>query len=210
MKANDPLDDLIAKLPVPPPGEGARERALHRATIALQQNTGLPVTPAAGWFSRPWKGAITGALALMAVVAGIALWRSEKPGSAQKAVAWTMKTDRLMLGQIEALFGPQLNAVVLQAGAAPDIRLSDNPDSAMGHAQPLMIELMRGAEIIRVLGYSGRTVCLQLAGQKVCIEPLATGDGNVILAGDHFCWTPQDRGGQVDGYHLSAKLLPQS
>jgi hypothetical protein len=210
MKGNDPLADALAKLPVPAPSEGAQERALHRATVALRQNQADAAIPAGDLPWLRWKGVLVATLAIAMAVAAIAYWRSGKPMHAQDAVAWSLKTDRLMLRQIEALFGAQLSAVVVRSGAAPDIRLSDNAQSTMGQAQPLVIELMRGAEMIRVLGYSGRTVCLQLAGRKVCFEPLATGDGNVILAGSNFCWTSQDQDGQLNGYHVSAKLLPDS
>jgi hypothetical protein len=218
MKSDDPLGEALSKLPVPPASRVARERALHRATIALRQSLGCTdgrgsvalssAVEARRRFSSKWG--FIGALAMVMALAAAAFWRFDTTSQPQAIGAWSMKTDRMVLGQIEALFGSQLNAVVERAGAAPDIRLSEGSDGGAGHAQPLLIEFMRGADLIRVLGYSGRAVCVDLAGRRVCFEPLATGDGNVILAGDNFCWTPQDHDSQLSGYHVTATLLPNS
>jgi len=213
MKSEDPLAAALSGLPVPPATPGARERALHRATIALRQSgdvaDGSPPYArrrAAGRFGMRW--ALAGVFVMLA--AG-AFWRLERPRRTEEIARQSIEIDRTVLGQMKALFGAQLNAVVERAGAAPDIRLSDGAEEGeAGQSQPVLIEFTRGGDLIRVLGYSGRPVCVDLAGRRTCFEPLATGDGGIILSGNGFCWTPQDRGGEVSGYRVATRLLPNS
>jgi hypothetical protein len=218
MKTDDPLAAVLSGLQVPPPSPAARERALHRATIALRQSpagtddsASEPHHYTRRRFAITWSLAAT--LAMLFAFAVIAFWHFEKLRQIEALNTQSIDMDRTVLAQIEALFGSQLNAVVEHAGSAPDIRLAEDAmdgGNEGGHSQPVVVEFTRGADTIRVLGYSGRAVCVDLAGHRTCFEPLETGDGQVILAGKGFCWTPQNRATQLSGYRVATKLLSRS
>jgi len=226
MKPDDPLDASLSRLPVPPASPTARDRALHRATIALRQSAAGGYDPASApglsshEHGRLFAGGLrfaAGFAMLAALAAATILCRLEKPRQMREMRAGTApstpvdQVNQVMLGQIEALFGPQLNAVVEYAGKAPEIRLSEDAEAvAAGQSQPIVIEFKRGVETVRVLGFSGRTVSMELGGRQTRFEPLASGDGQVILSGESFCWTPQDRGAELHGYQISARLLSRS
>jgi hypothetical protein len=193
---------------------------VHRATIALRQSM-TPGTDADSGplfssretrrgYSRKW--ALAGSLAmLVGLVITTALWRTWQPRQTQADGTPSIAIDQTVLRQIKALFGPQLNAVIEYAGKAPDIRLTEGAEVGPGgQSQPVVIEFRRGGDTVRVLGFSGRTVCMQLAGRQTCFEPLATGDGGVIVTAERFCWTPQDSAAQLCGYQVSARLLSRS
>jgi hypothetical protein len=76
----------------------------------------------------------------------------------------------------------------------------------LADSQPLVVQLRRGAERLRVLSYSGRRVCLDLDGSRVCFDVLATADGGVLLAGTDFLWSPAHPV-RVAGYEIRARSL---
>jgi len=219
MRPGNPLDAAMGRLQVPQEDASARERALHRAAIALRQSgaatefaadAGDSVGEMRDGFGAKW--AILGSLgALIGLVLAIGFWQTGGPLGTEAGTTPRIGADEVLLGDIKALFGRQLNAVVEYAGKAPDIRLSEEAEPGLGgQLQPVLIEFRRGGDFVRVLGFSGRSVCLQLAGHETCLEPLATGDGGVIITTKRFCWTPQDRNAQLYGFQISAQLLSSS
>jgi len=212
MNAGDPLDTILPRLQVPLADPSAQGRALHRATIALRESDGAeyPSEPAPSLRKNRRDFALRWALPMLSVMLlAISSWLLER-GHYTETVGMgpSAAVDRVLLAQVQALFGSQLNAVVERADNAPDIRLAEDSGTGReGQAQPLVVELRRGAELVRVLGFSGRTVCVQLAGKLTCFEPLASGDGGVIVTAKRFCWTPQDNTAQLSGYQVTARLL---
>ncbi len=211
MKENDPLTAEMSKLRVPPPKPAAREHALHGARMALRQSPAFEAAVSSQGKGRSFvlNRGITGLLtALAALIVAVVVWRPERSGQIEALDARSTEIDRTVLGQIEALFGPRLKAVVEGPRAVPDVLLSDDAQGDAGLLQPVLIEFRRAGETVRVLGYSGRAVCIQLSGRQTRFEPLATGDGEVILSGEGFCWTPRDR--ELSGYRVAATLLSKS
>ena len=189
--------ELIRKLReliTPQPGEGVREKALHRARIALV-NPGDEV-PAAG-VSRGWLWLVARSAACVAVAAISALLfvRSHHAGGGE--------ADAKLLKEMEVLFPGQIDSVVTRGGQV-DLNLADAPDA--NSSQPLAVELRRDDQTIRVLTFSGRKVCLNLGGREECFETLVTGEGQVILSGDHFLWSTEDPKA-VDGFSVHAATL---
>ena len=95
----------------------------------------------------------------------------------------------------------------------PDIRLSaDAVDLVQpGLALPVLIESRRaGTETTRVSSYSGREICITFAGHRTCFEPLVTGRGDVIRAGERFCWRSNQPDSELDGYRITARPLSRS
>jgi hypothetical protein len=189
---DDLLKKRLAGLKVPAPDETARERALHRALVALKNApVELPRT------SRPflWRwAAVAGACAAVAI---LAVWQAGRPVGDELA-AW-----QRTLREVEMLFPGQVNAVIERDGAV-DLELSEGTSG--GTSQPVVVEFVRGASVLRVLSYSGRKVCVDLGEDRACFEPLITAEGRVILSGEDFLWTadhPVSRG----GYRVEARFL---
>jgi hypothetical protein len=66
--------------------------------------------------------------------------------------------------------------------------------------------MREGTNTIRVLTYSGRKVCIEIGGRQECFEPLVTGEGTVILSGDHFVWSDKDPQ-RIAGYKVEARTI---
>ena len=176
MKDGD-LPQRLAAFIAPPPTDAARHRARHRALIAFQK-AGAKAAPVSHDHTM-WR-VLAGAAALAAVAAII--WLATPP---ERVAAGTS-----VLAQIETLFPDQLDAVVERDGA---VQLALAPAPRPSSDQPVLVEFRRGASIVRVHSYSGRRVCIDLSGRPACFEALLSDAGQVIVAGDDFVWTPQDR-----------------
>lgn len=191
------LKERLKRLDVPMPDTTVRERTLHRSLIAFRhawkteevhERTGnLPV------FWR-WAAAVS-----VIGTASMALWLGGQSVFPKDALAKWGKTIR----QMEILFPGQLNAVIEHDG---DVELDLTAEPAMPSEQPVMVEISRGAHVLRVLSYSGRRVRVNLDGKNTCFEALVTGDGNVILTGDDFLWISRNLMPRA-GYRVEAHSL---
>jgi hypothetical protein len=187
---DDDLRQKLAALSVAPPDETARARARQRVLLAFgtPANRRQQRRAALGWTA--------GALAT-AVVLAVALFSWPQPATRSRP------DDAALLGQMETLFPGQLNAII-ERGANVQVDLAAAPGAASN--QPLWIEFRRGTDRIRVLGFSGRQVCVDFAGRRVCFEPLLDEHGAVILTGDDFIWTPDHRA-EMTGWKIAAATL---
>ncbi|AHF91132.1 hypothetical protein OPIT5_13865 [Opitutaceae bacterium TAV5] len=162
------------------------------------------------------------ALVATLVILGVFIWRPAGPSApgardGRNAAALPVDDAREMLAQVEKLFPGQLNAVIERNGA---VRIEVSEPSSiparssaatvtvapLTDSQPLVVQLQRGTERLRVLSYSGRSVCLDLNGSRVCFDVLATADGGVLLAGADFLWSPAHPV-RVAGYEIRARSL---
>lgn len=189
MKRNDL--DLLRDLPVPPPAEDARERALHRAVLAFhsrprevsdQASPAVMILQAAGF-----------SLAVFLVM----LWLLPSDRSGDLAV------QRRVLQEMGRVFPESLNAVIESPGGTEvDLASAGNEN----RDQPLLIEFSKQGRTVRVLSYSGRDVTLSIDGERISVEGLLTADGRVIVAGSDFVWTP-DKQARWEGYQIRACAL---
>lgn len=198
---DDPLKRALEKLRIPAADEAARARALHRAMTAFENRDVRDVSPertAPGW---RWfaAGAATAACVLALLVAR---WPHRDTDSAAHTAS-VDHADAKLLAEMETLFPGQLDAVIASGGEI-SIRLA--PERGAATPQRIAITLRRGASTVRVLAYSGRKVCLDLGGKRECFEPLLDADGQVILAGESFFWSPQNPSA-LDGYRVVARAL---
>jgi hypothetical protein len=213
MKPDDHLGEALRRLQAPPPDIVARDRALHRAIIALGAGRAASppaATPRAAVFNLP-RWALAGVAATLLFV--VALDATLTTGRREDQHLPALAAEHAVLFQMESLFGKQLDAIVESPDKAPDIHLSDDSSAAarLSLAQPVVIQFQRtGGGTTRVLSFSGRTVCVTLGGHRMCFEPLVTGRDEVILSGDAFCWTPEDSSRGFNGYQVTARLLPRS
>lgn len=190
----------LASMTPPPADEAARERALHRATVALAQPKDSE--EAAG--VRPVWRAAYGWVALCAVmlVAGLVMIRSSQP-----AVVTNGGADLRTLAQVEGLFPGQLNAVIERDGEVQlDLAGQSSPAAT---DQPVIVQLEAGGHRLRVLSYSGRSITLELKGARFTFEALVTSDGGVMLVGDDFAWSSAQPK-LLAGYKIQARPLTSS
>lgn len=194
---DEELKSNLRTLPTPVPSGSARERAWHRTQLAFASSRSHPDTEK----NEP-RSFLRWALPVGTVLAILAagLWLSVRP-TPENSVAWNRT-----LQEMEALFPNRLNAIIERDGAF-DLELSDDPTGAPG--QPVVVEFRRGESSFRVLGFSGRSVCVDLGGTTACFEPLVTGEGVVILSGDNFLWSP-DHPAEPDGFTVRARPLPSA
>lgn len=226
-----PDSDLRSRLAaLRPPGqtESTRARALHRASCALAVATRPAPAP-----RRLFPLLLGGAIAT-AVAFALGLWiarpaappassrlagqdpasfnASSNAATAPTASATPTAADSLqLLAQVHQLFPGRLNAVIERDGS---LQLDLSPAAAALVAdQPLLIEFTHGGHTVRVLGFSGRSVELELDGRPLRFSPLLTGEGSILITGEDFAWTPglpppaAFTGWQVNARPLAAPVL---
>lgn len=205
------LKKQLAQLATPVPDETAKGRALHRALIARDHpEARISAAERLGARWRTSYGWLAGT-AVLAIVVFVATVRF-RPDAVTVApvvagaAGSSAGADLRMLTQVEGLFPGQLNAVIERDGAVK-LDLSDVADTqADADEQPLVVQLERGDQRLRVLSYSGRSVTVELKGRRVTFEALVTSDGGVVLSGDDFAWSSAQPA-LLAGYQVQARSL---
>ncbi|MDD5348673.1 MAG: hypothetical protein PHQ12_00550 [Chthoniobacteraceae bacterium] len=200
------LWETLRRLPVPPPDAAARDRARERAEIAFVNRASRSERGRGEAGANPWRlawSAFSRAEAIgVACLAIVAMVCSAKylAGRGERG------PDSRLLAEMEALFPGQLDGVI---SSGSSVHLALAPEwvrSGRPSLQPLAVTFQRGRQIVRVLGYSGRKVCVNLGGRERCLEPLVTGEGRVILEGENFLWSTAHPV-LVAGYRVEARTL---
>jgi len=141
-------------------------RALERALIALRNSprTGQAVRPAA---FQLW---ITAAVAACVAVALMLTARRED-------------TSTKVFVELESLFPGQILAFI-RNGDETDLHLSAVPDPGRASDQRIHITICANGLTTEVLTYSGRRVCVPIESGSLCLTPLLTGEGDVLVLTD--------------------------
>ncbi len=183
------LQQKLRALEAPAPSDTPRERARHRALIAFSQRgtDAVPEPPRRGY---GWAFAGLAALLLVAIFFG-----PHPPAGPQ---------DTAVLAQVEALFPGQLDAVIEHEDGEMRLALAARTQPASD--QPVLVEFRRGEELVRVLSYSGRHVCVDLNGRHACFDALIGDHGDVIVAGEDFLWTEENHA-RAGGWEITAARL---
>lgn len=182
---DEPLRDALAHLQPAPCGDEARERALALALAALRDGIrdrkGDRRPSATGGESRSagtvwwWLG---GAAAAACVVVVSLQLLPHRP---------VPKPDNIgpVFGQIEALFPNQLDSVIVSA-AGVTVNTSDSPVENYADQRIRLVLNKAGSDTadVQVVTYSGRRVCVKVRGNDLCMTPLLTGDGGVMVVTD--------------------------
>lgn len=186
------LKERLAGLEVPAAGAQARDRALHRALIALDQPTPREGTPKRfGWLGL----AAAAGLGVVGFFLGVLVNRPSGDISLAEA--------KQMLEQMNALFPGRINAVIARD---KQVDLDLVAGSSEPSDQPVIIKFTRDGNVIRVLSYSGREFCVDLNGERKCFEVLVGGDNRVIITGDDFLWEGK-AGPALAGFRVEAVSL---
>jgi len=194
--SDNELRRCLDGLSVPTASGAARERARHRAALALGRDEAGADTPR-NWFMWQWAGA------LAVTVAFVLVWhvrtRTPAPGE-------DVAVDQKILQQMQALFPRQVNAVIEDNGNV-SLAIAKSPE--VGSDQPVVVLFRQNGRTIRVLSYSGHKVCLPLGGEERCFEILATVAGGVIIEGADKAWLASGKP-EIAGYSVQAQTLEAS
>ena len=176
---DEPLRDALAHLQPAPCNDEARERALALSLAALRDGLRDRRSSASGGETRA-AGTVWWWLAAAAsCVVAVSLWLLPR-GSVPKA-------DGIgpVFGQIEALFLNQLDSVIVSA-AGVTVNTSDNPTATYADQRIRLVLSKAGSKSadVQVVTYSGRRVCVKVRGSELCMTPLLTGDGGVMVVTD--------------------------
>ena len=195
------LKKFLGRLEVPAASATAKERARYRASAAFLNAGDTASSESADAGSRGGRGrwVFAACASLACLLAVLHFFRGGTSAGDKPALA----SARTTLEQVEMLFPGQVNAVI-QRGGDLDLELSDAP--AGGDSQPVVVEFLRGDDAVRVISYSGRRVRVMLGGSIASFEPLVTSEGEIILSGEDFLWTPE-RSWAPSGYRVEARFL---
>lgn len=201
------LSKILSALRPPVASEAARERALHRSTLALDAARATPPAPE----NTPERGRRRGlAFAQFATVAaavtllGIGLWLSPPRASAPDVAE---ENPRRLLAELNRLFPGLLNAVIEQDGALR-LDLAPTASPTATEDQAVVVDLRRAGRHLRILAYSGRATRVEIDGKLLSLEPLITSAGEVLVAGDDFVWSSASPStGAVAGWQIVARPL---
>ncbi len=199
MSSSNQFRDLLKAMKVPTPDAGAKEKALHRARIAFQNQESSQETQAStSTVLRWWREGLIVALALTIV---LMQWYP-------KEEQISLSEHRKILKEMETLFQGQLTAVVEQGGET-QVRLSSFSGESPMKSQRVMILLEKGASHVRIMSYSGQRTSVVLNGKTVYFEPLVTGSGKIMVMGDDFLWT-SDNPQKIHSYKVQVVSLETS
>lgn len=189
--SRDPFESL-RNTPVPTPSDAAKEKALHRATLAFRSRPQTAAAkPSIAWWS------VIQAVGFSLGVFLVLFWLLpfDRQGD--------LSVQRQLLQEMSHIFPESLNAVIeSRGGTQVDLTAGGNET----RDQPLLIEFFKKGRTVRVLSYSGRDVDLTIDGARVNVEGLLTADGHVIVAGPDFVWAP-DKQAEWEGYQIRARAL---
>lgn len=217
-----PDADLIKSLSAlrpPLASEAARERALHRATLAFAAARHTPPDsapePVPRHRARLVPAGFLATVAAAVLLLGAGFWMtppSRIVASGPDSAADSAAQSRDLLAELNTLFPGQLNAVIDRDGVLQlDLAATSHTSPAVAD-QAILVELLRDGRILRILAYSGRTVRLELDGVSLRLDPLLTSAGDVLLAGDDFVWSSARPAVAIDadslaGWQIAARPL---
>lgn len=170
------LKQKLAAWRLPPTCQEAQSRAEWHALAAFKNLSHMPgrrTTPER-ISRRSWllPAGIGAAVALL-----LAAWLRFQP-----AADPSLQNPESLLAELESFFQGRLAAVVRKDGAV-DLRLIHEPiDRAPD--QRVAVRLQWPEETIEILTYSGVPVCVDSPGGTLCLTPLITGSGSVLLLSD--------------------------
>ncbi len=167
------MNDDFPSIPVPPLSDSVRERARHRALIAFRAQAVSPPELRASLF---WR-LLVGGSAAFALAVFCALFFLPQPVLTPNA------RETQLLAQMHDLFGSSLSALLESRGR---VEIQSSSDHGQPADQPLLIEMVQGRRKTRVLAFSGRDIELPIGDRTVQVDPLVTGEGDVLLVGEDF------------------------
>lgn len=154
------LRDLLLASQPPGANEAHAARALDRALVALRNAPKLEKKSS-------WGLRVAIAAAACVLLAFVFHWKGED-------------SSMRVLTEMEHVFPGQLQAVI-RSGSQTDLRLSMFPESELSTDQRVRVIVETGTETTEILTYSGRLVCIPLKSGTLCLTPLLTAKGEVIV-----------------------------
>lgn len=188
MNDNELRDLLLASQP-PGANEAHTARALERALVALRNAPQMEKKSSWGL-----RVAIAAAACVACVLLAFVLNGKGDDSSAH------------VLTEMERVFPGQLQAVILN-GSQTDLRLSMFPENELSTDQRVRVIVETGTEKTEILTYSGRLVCIPLKSGPLCLTPLLTAKGDVIVVTEDNAFA---RTGRANSARIHASSIRRS
>lgn len=159
----------------PPAAEHTRERARWHALAAFRNAAGNPRQSLHNSTTVfPWKMAASAVLVCVLLL--MVVFSTRHLTESRDA------DPRPLLAELEKFFQGRLAAVIQHDGEI-DLRLRDD-SVARPPDQRVAVEIEWRNQKFVILTYSGEAVCLESEAGELCLTPLITGSGEVIIIGE--------------------------
>jgi len=188
---DDDLDEMLREAAVPERPQADWDRFPGQVVLRLSSGETRSLR------RRFWPLAAAGlATACAGLLLGFALWHRNGFGGPDG----TELRDGRMLQALEAEFPGRLQAIIMDArGVRPQLSAS----SDVSESDPIWLEIREGKERRVVVTFSGQVI--RCGGRDVVV--LADHDGQVMLLGPGFLWSPQASAGEAEGVEIKAEQL---
>ena len=187
------LDRLLKSAPVPPRPEGYWAEFPERvAREARRPPTCETTVPGNRWLPRLAWGL---GLATACLIAGF--WLGHRQPTTDSAA---LLQNPKLISEVLALFPNRVHAIV-QDERGLRLELADEAD--LPNSTPLWVQFRQGGQTSSFVTFSGQQV--EVAGQKLTV--LAGGQDRVLVIGDRFVWSTEERQSAPGQFQVEAKPL---
>lgn len=169
------LKEKLATWKLPSANAQAQSRAKWHALTAFRNRTAEQANPTATRACRVSWSILAGIGAVAGLVLAAFFWL-------QPTAGLPLQNPSPLLSELEQFFQGRLAAVVQQDGEI-NLRLLDVPVDREPD-QRVAVRLEWPGESIEILTYSGVAVCVDSPDGMLCLTPLITGSGNVLVISD--------------------------
>lgn len=175
------LEKLLKSAPSPEPSAEFLERLPPRISARIHWQEDRSVERRSST-SRPWM-----TLAWATACVAVCLLISFRVGSRQRQEPLNeLLRNQKLIHEVLAMFPNQVEAIIQDENG---LRLSIADKADVPNSTPLWIRVCDGGHCRSIVTFSGQTV--RIAGQRV--EALDDAHGGVLLVGDHFLWSSEER-----------------
>jgi hypothetical protein len=185
---------------VPPPVNGRREAALGLALQARASDAPRARKRARSAARALWIGATAACLLIIGFF--LRFPRESEEALAGRSLSGAPLSPDLF-SEIGPLFPDQLLAVIAERGNV-EVKLAESPVE-MPDDQRLQVTLRRGDRECTIYTFSGNNVCLEFAGESMCVTPLIQGDGSAFVLLNERVVLPSS-GPLPDGMRISTQI----
>lgn len=192
------LRKLLGEMRAPAVRIEAQEKAVNEARCAWEEerrtaNRTADIPSTRSWFPLVAAGTAAGLAAISLLALHLFRGQPASPGEFARSdssdavleMEHDYNREKSLLHELEQLFEGRLQFIVLNNGESR-IEVSEYP---VFGAQPVVVELRQGDDVLRVLSYSGNVIELEIGGKPLVFEVLVDGDGDVLMAGRDFIWS---------------------
>jgi hypothetical protein len=169
--------DNLSPINIPDPSQEEQEVAIRSAVRMFRhEQENKRKTPL--WCR--WALPLGAAVAAYVVMLVVKLPHTIQPES---FAAIDDKDTSRIAHEMQSIFGAQLAGVVMDVQGIEPVLMREGTNYGQ---QPVVITYPDGTQQVTVIGFSGITMTIPVAGRQLVITPLVTSSSDVILEGNDF------------------------